>query len=350
MGSIAAGQSLDELLAGVVERRGAEAGLACAARAVGELARAAAQLSEIIARPAADADLGASVGAANADGDAQKRLDVIADQICTDALRRAGVGAFLSEETPGATMLNADGEIAVAIDPLDGSSNIEVNGVIGTIFSILPSLPGAEDPARAFFVAGRQQIAAGFFSYGPQTTLTVSFGEGVHIFALDRDAGRFVLTHASVRIPQGLGEYAINASNHHHWREPVRRFIEHCLAGLTGPHARSFNMRWAGALAFDAYRVFIRGGLFLYPADARAGYEQGRLRLLYEVAPMAFLAEQAGGAATDGERDVLDRVPARLHERCPLVLGPRDGVDLVRRYHLEPELIAQGSAGIVVGA
>lgn len=341
--SIAAGQSLEELLSGIAERRRGEAGVAAATRAVAELARAASELAAMIARPQTDADLGATVGAANADGDAQKTLDVVADRICTEALRRAGVGPFLSEETPDAAMLNAGGEIAVAIDPLDGSSNIEVNGVIGTIFSILPAPYGVDDPAQAFFVPGRGQIAAGFFSYGPQTTLTLSLGEGVHILALDRDAGRFVVVRPDVRIPQGLAEYAINASNHRHWREPVRRFIEHCLAGKSGPHGRNINMRWAGSLAFDAYRVFIRGGLFLYPADARAGYEQGRLRLTYEVAPMAFLAEQAGGGATDGERDVLDRVPARLHERCPLVLGPADAVELVRRYHLEPELIAEAA-------
>lgn len=341
--SARSGASLDSILDSARARRPQLEG---ACRAITQLAGAAAALADLIAQPQ-DAGLGAAVGAANADGDSQKKLDVIADEMCTAALRRAGVGPYLSEEVAEAMMLDPAGTVAVAIDPLDGSSNIDVNGVIGTIFSILPAAPGAADPAAAFMATGRSQIAAGFFSYGPQTTLTLTLGEGVSIFALDRTQGSFVLTRPDVRIPEGFGEYAINASNHRHWRAPVRAFVEHCLAGKEGPHGRNFNMRWAGSLAFDAYRVFVRGGLFLYPADARTGYEQGRLRLLYEASPMAFLAEQAGGAATDGENPILDRRPSRLHERSPLILGPPEAIDLVRRYHLEPALC--GAAGVVGG-
>ena len=329
------GESLEQVLEETTRRRSGEPRLAAAARAILALAEAAARLSALIAKPSPGAALGASVGAANADGDAQKHLDVIAEEICSGALREAGVGPYLSEEQADAGWLNPGGAVAVAIDPLDGSSNIEVNGIVGTIFSVLPAGESGSDPAASFLVSGRSQIAAGFFAYGPQTTLVLSVGEGVALFGLDRAVGRFLLIEPAMRIPEGKGEYAINASNHRHWREPVQRFIEHCLAGEGGPLGRDFNMRWAGALASDAYRVFVRGGLFLYPADARRGYEQGRLRLLYEVSPMAFLAEQAGGAATDGEDPVLDRVPVRLHERAPLVLGPTKLVELVRRYHGE---------------
>jgi fructose-1,6-bisphosphatase I len=325
------GASLATVLEGI---EGAEA--RAAARAVLALGRAAAELSVVIARPSIDGRLGAATGGANIDGDAQRKLDLIAEDLCRGALESAGVGPYLSEETEGPVVLDPAGKIAVAIDPLDGSSNIDVNGVIGTIFSILPAQ--GSDPNAAFVQSGRAQIAAGFFMYGPQTNLVVSLGRGVDVFTLDRDLGEFVLVEPGLKIPQGTAEYAINASNHRHWREAVRNYIDDCLRGADGPHGKTYNMRWAGSLVADGYRIFSRGGIFLYPADGRKGYEQGRLRLLYEASPMAFLAEQAGGAATDGERPILDIVPQRPHERAPLVMGSADKVERVRRYHQDAEL------------
>ena len=307
-----------------------------AARAVLALARAAAELSAVIARPAVEGRLGTTTGGANVDGDAQRKLDLIAEHLCRSALESAGVGPYLSEENDAPVSLDPKGTVAVAIDPLDGSSNIDVNGVIGTIFSVLPAR--GPDPAVSFFQSGRSQIAAGFFMYGPQTTLVLSLGRGVDVFALDRTAGEFVLVEQSLKIPEGTPEYAINASNHRQWREAVRNYIDDCLRGADGPHGKTYNMRWAGSLVADAFRIFSRGGIFLYPADGRKGYDQGRLRLLYEASPIAFLAEQAGGAATDGERPILDIVPHRPHERAPLVMGSADKVERVRRYHQDVEL------------
>jgi fructose-1,6-bisphosphatase I len=325
------GASLASVLEGV---QGAQA--KAAARAVLALARAAAELSAVIARPSIEGRLGAATGGANIDGDAQRKLDLIAEDLCRSALQGAGVGPYLSEETEGPMILDPAGTVAVAIDPLDGSSNIDVNGVIGTIFSILPAQ--GPDAGASFLQNGRAQIAAGFFSYGPQTTLVVSLGEGVDVFTLDRSTGDFVLVERGLKIPEGTPEYAINASNHRQWREAVRNYIDDCLRGAEGPHGETYNMRWAGSLVADAYRIFNRGGIFLYPADARKGYDQGRLRLLYEASPIAFLAEQAGGSATDGERPILDIVPHRPHERAPLVMGSADKVERVRRYHQDLSL------------
>jgi fructose-1,6-bisphosphatase I len=315
-----------------------------AARVILALARAAAELSAVIARPSIEGRLGAATGGANVDGDAQRKLDLIAEDLCRSALQSAGVGPYLSEETEAPLVLDPAGTVAVAIDPLDGSSNIDVNGVIGTIFSVLPAR--GPDAATSFFQSGRAQIAAGFFMYGPQTTLVASIGKGVDVFTLDRSAGEFVRVEQGLRIPEGTPEYAINASNHRHWREAVRNYIDDCLRGADGPHGKTYNMRWAGSLVADGYRIFNRGGIFLYPADGRKGYDQGRLRLLYEASPIAFLAEQAGGAATDGERPILDIVPHRPHERAPLVMGSADKVERVRRYHQDVELTRAEPVGL----
>jgi fructose-1,6-bisphosphatase I len=283
-----------------------------AARVIEALAGAARDLADVIATPATGESLGARLGSDNSDGDQQRKLDLVAEDIFREALRGAGVGPYLSEETEGPLTLDPSGSLAVAIDPLDGSSNIEVNGVIGTIFSILPAPKSAKiDPGLAFTQTGRAQIAAGFFMYGPQTRLVLTMGAGV-------------------------AEYAINASNRRYWREPVRRYIDDCCLGVEGPRGANFNMRWNGSMVADAYRVLTRGGLFLYPADSRRGYEHGRLRLLYEASPVAFLTEQAGGAATDGQNSILDITPSRPHARTPLIFGAADEADILRHHHLVP--------------
>jgi fructose-1,6-bisphosphatase I len=312
------------------DMRGAE-------RVVEALAGAARDLAEVIAAPVTGESLGAKLGSDNSDGDQQRKLDLVAEDICREALRGAGVGPYLSEETEGPLTLDRAGSLAVAIDPLDGSSNIEVNGVIGTIFSILPAPDLAKtDPALAFAQTGRAQIAAGFFMYGPQTRLVLTMGAGVDVYALDRAAGAFLLLESGIRIPSGGAEYAVNASNRRYWREPVRRYIDDCCLGAEGPRGANFNMRWSGSMVADAYRVLTRGGLFLYPADSRRGYELGRLRLLYEASPVAFLTEQAGGAATDGLDSILDIIPERPHARTPVIFGAADEVEILRQNHLVP--------------
>ena len=320
--------SLDAYLSEHVAR---DAGLADVAATIRAIALAAIDVSEICARGALAGDLGAQ-GEQNSDGDVQKALDVMAHDRFTQALRSAPVASVASEEAEDVMVLDADAPLAVAIDPLDGSSNIAVGMVVGTIFGIRPALPGT-DPAASFLTPGTAQVAAGFVVYGPATTFVLSLGDGTRIFTLDRTGQVFRLTHDAIRVAPTANEYAINASNGRHWDAPVRSFIEDCMRGAEGPRDRDFNMRWTAALVADAQRVLIRGGVFLYPGDGRKGYAQGRLRLLYETAPMAFLMEQAGAAATDGQGRILDLVATKIHERSPLVFGSTEEVACVARYY-----------------
>jgi fructose-1,6-bisphosphatase I len=304
---------------------GAGPKFAAAAAAVTALAGAATQISGLIRHPDDTAHLGAVRGTANADGDSQKALDVLADEIIQNALAaQPAVAAYLSEEQDSAIPLHADGTVIVASDPLDGSSNIDTNVSIGTIFSILPVEGGTLQP-------GENQIAAGFFVYGPQTTLLVSFGGPVMALQLGAD-GQFHDMGWDVAISPQTREFAINASNQRHWHDEVSRYIADCLAGVDGPRQANFNMRWVGSLVADAWRIFSRGGIFLYPADRRKGYEAGRLRLVYEANPVAFLVEAAGGRATDGRCRILTLVPDTLHARVPLVFGSAKEVDEFAGY------------------
>jgi len=295
------------------------------AASVRALAGVAVELSATIARPDSTAQLGAVRGSANADGDDQKKLDVLADEMIATALAAVDhVAAYLSEERDAAIQLHDGGDVIVASDPLDGSSNIDTNVSIGTIFSILPASGGSLQP-------GRNQLASGIFVYGPQTTLLVTCGDGVFAFQLGTD-GQFHDMGWQVRMPAETSEFAINASNSRHWAAPVSRYIADCLAGSAGPRQRNFNMRWVGSLVADGWRIFRRGCIFLSPADARNGYDNGRLRLVYEASPMAFLVTQAGGRASDGQQDILDIVPDALHQRVPLVFGSANEVDEFVKY------------------
>jgi len=295
------------------------------AGAVVALAAVAVELSAMIRHAESTAQLGAVRGSANADGDDQKKLDVLADEMIASALADCvGVAAYLSEERDDAVALHDGGDVIVASDPLDGSSNIDTNVSIGTIFSILPAAGGHLQP-------GRNQLASGIFVYGPQTTLLVTFGDGVYAFQLAED-GQFYDMGWQVQIPPKTSEFAINASNSRHWMAPVSRYIADCLAGDAGPRQRNFNMRWVGSLVADGWRIFRRGGIFLYPADSRKGYEAGRLRLVYEASPMAMLVRQAGGRASDGQQDILDITPTSLHQRVPLVFGSASEVDEFINY------------------
>ena len=290
------------------------------AGAVAALATVAVELSTLIRNAESTAQLGSVRGSANADGDAQKKLDVLADEMIVSALADCvGVAAYLSEERDDAVTLHDGGDIIVASDPLDGSTNIDTNVSIGTIFSILPAAGGHLQP-------GRNQLASGIFVYGPQTTLLVTFGDGVYAFQLAED-GLFHNMDWRVQIPPKTSEFSINASNSRHWTAPVSRYINDCLAGVAGPRQRDFNMRWVGSLVADSWRIFRRGGIFLYPADARKGYETVRLRLVYEASPMAMLVNQAVGRASDGQQDILDIIPTSLHQRVPLVFGSANEVD-----------------------
>ena len=277
----------------------------------------------------------------NSDGDLQRNLDVQADAILRRYLGKLPVAALASEEMREPQIGDVSGKICVAIDPLDGSSNIDINMTVGTIFSILPA---PDDLNLAFHQRGTAQLAAGFVTYGPQTSLVLTLGEGVDIFTYDRGASCFRLARRGVQISETSEEFAINASNRRHWDAPVRAFIDECLAGVDGPANRDFNMRWIGSLVAEAYRILTRGGVFLYPSDARPGYGDGRLRLVYEAHPIAFIIEQAGGAASSGHERILDLAAHNLHQRVPLVMGSSHEVRRVEELHCDPLLMASVAA------
>lgn len=294
------------------------------------LAAASAEIARMIAGGSAE-ELSATIGG-NAGGDSQKALDVAANEAVLAALRTAPVAAVASEELDDVMHLDPYGKVAVAIDPLDGSSNIDTNAAIGTIFSILPAHSDSDPDLSAFFAPGRMQLAAGFAIYGPQTMLVFSLGNGTHLAQCDPATGAFHLVHTAIRIPAGCREFAINASNRRFWGPGVRAYIDDCLAGKEGPRGADYNMRWNASVVAEAYRILRRGGVFLYPRDARRGYGEGRLRLIYEASPVAFLMEQAGGAATNGLNPILDLIPNTPHQRTPLVFGDREEVERVAHY------------------
>ncbi len=290
-------------------------------------------IAKIIARGPLGQSLGHEVGE-NSDGDGQKALDVLTDEMFAEGLRTQDVRWYASEEQEEVVELNPKGSLALAIDPLDGSSNIDVNVSIGTIFSIYDAKPEANE---SFLRIANEQLAGGYVIYGPQVGLVVTFGAGTLQYVLDPDAGEFILVNDALTIPDNSNEFAINASNYRHWRKPVRAFIDDCVAGTDGPREENFNMRWVGSLVAEAHRILTRGGIFLYPSDARPGYEDGRLRMTYECAPIAFLIEQAGGKATDGSDPIMKHSVSKLHARTPLIFGSADKVDRVATYHDLPE-------------
>lgn len=294
-------------------------------RAIEALAAAAIDIADLAAHGMLAGITGEARGK-NSDGDVQKDLDLRADRLIRNALRPVAIAAIASEEAETPTVRDASAPISVAVDPLDGSANISTNMAMGTIFSILPTPANVN---AAFHQPGHAQLAAGFVVYGPRTVLVLTLGSGVDVFTLDRAARAFRLTQTQVRIDEGTPEYAINASNARHWEAPVRTYIDDCVAGRDGLRGHDFNMRWIGALVAEAYRILMRGGIFLYPADAREGYGEGRLRLVYEAHPMAFLMEQAGGAASTGRARILDLAARDLHQRVPLIMGSCDKVQRV---------------------
>lgn len=293
------------------------------------IAGAATAVADLLALGPLAGALGAAVDGAHEAGDDQKHLDVLADRLFHDAVAAAPVAHLASEERADVETLSPGAPLAVAIDPLDGSSNIDIDAPVGAIFSVLEA---ASTPEASFLRPGSDQLAAGYFVFGPMTALMLTTGRGVDLFVLDRGAGVFRLARAGVRVPVEAREFAINASNRRHWAPGLQAWFEACLAGRDGPLGADHNTRWVASLVAEAFRIFTRGGVYLYPEDKRRGYEAGRLRLLYEAAPISFLTEQAGGRASDGIARILDRAPATLHERTPFVFGSAAMVEAVERY------------------
>jgi len=276
----------------------------------------------------------------NIQGEMQKKLDLIANEVLIEANEWGGhLAAMASEEMEGIHVVPnryPQGEYLMLFDPLDGSSNIDVNVSIGTIFSVLKKPEGgAGVREHDFLQAGTKQVAAGYCIYGPQTTLVLTVGNGVAMFTLDREEGSFVLTQENMQIPEDTQEFAINMSNMRHWAAPVKRYVDECLAGKTGPRGKDFNMRWIASMVADVHRILTRGGVFLYPWDQREPHKPGKLRLMYEANPMGWIVEQAGGAATNAKQRILDIEPAHLHERVSVVLGSKNEVERITAYHRE---------------
>jgi fructose-1,6-bisphosphatase I len=304
------------------------------------VARAVKAIGATVSRGALAGVLG-EAGTENVQGEAQKKLDVIANEILLQANEWGGhLAAMASEEVETVCQIPFDypkGGYLLLFDPLDGSSNIDVNVTVGTIFSVLRN-PQAKDkdPVEADFLQpGREQVAAGYAAYGPSTQLVLSVGNGVHAFTLDREMGGFLYTHPFMTVPEETREYAINASNARHWEAPVQRYIAELQQGKDGPRGSDFNMRWIASMVADVHRVLTRGGIFMYPLDEKCRSRGGKLRLMYEANPMAMLIEQAGGAASTGRERILDLVPQRLHQRVPVILGSRAEVERLVSYHLD---------------
>ena len=269
----------------------------------------------------------------NVQGEEQKKLDVISNNYLIDALKvHPQVGGLASEELDEFTPAQENGKYLVLFDPLDGSSNIDINMCVGTIFSILPA-KNAVTQAEDFMQAGNQQVAAGYVLYGPSTMLALTVGTGTVFFTFDPETQQFLLTSENIQVAVDTKEYAINSSNQRHWENPVKRYIEELLAGKTGPREKDFNMRWVACMVGDIHRILCRSGIFMYPYDLKDPKKAGRLRLMYEANPMSMLIEQAGGASSTGRIRILDIEPTDLHQRVPVIIGSKNEVDLVTGYH-----------------
>ena len=302
------------------------------------VARACKSISLAVNKGALGGVLGVSEGSSeNIQGEIQKKLDIIANDVLIEANEWGGhLAAMASEEMEGIHVVPnryPQGEYLLLFDPLDGSSNIDVNVSIGTIFSVLKKPEGAGVSEQDFLQAGCKQVAAGYCIYGPQTTLVLTVGDGVSMFTLDREQGSFVLTQRNIQIPEDTKEFAINMSNMRHWDEPVKRYIDECLQGKEGPRGKDFNMRWIASMVADVHRILTRGGVFMYPWDKREPEKAGKLRLMYEANPMGWIVEQAGGAASTGRERILDVQPTKLHQRVSVVLGSKNEVERVAGYH-----------------
>ena len=324
----------------LVEQQRAEGHIPSELRLLLEVvARACKSISQAVNKGALGDVLG-TAGSENVQGEVQKKLDIIANDVLIEANEWGGhLAAMASEEMDTIHVVPnryPQGEYLLMFDPLDGSSNIDVNVSIGTIFSVLKKTDASKGVSEDDFLqAGMHQVAAGYCVYGPQTTLVLTVGDGVAMFTLDREQGSFVLTQENVRIPADTKEFTINMSNMRHWDEPVKRYIDECLQGEEGPRGKNFNMRWIASMVADVHRIMTRGGVFMYPWDKREPNKPGKLRLMYEANPMSWLVEQAGGTATNGRQRILEIQPTQLHERVSVILGSKNEVDRVTSYHLK---------------
>ena len=280
-----------------------------------------------------------SADSENVQGEVQKKLDIITNDIMVNGLNWTGhLAGMASEEVDDIIEIPENypkGKYLALFDPLDGSSNIDVNLAVGTIFSILHCPEGIKPTVEDFLLKGVEQVCAGFVLYGPSTMMVLTTGHGVNGFTLDQDIGEFILTHPNMRIPEETSEFAINMSNQRFWEPPVQRYIDECLQGKDGPRGKNFNMRWIASLVAEVYRILTRGGVFLYPSDLRDSSKPGRLRLMYEANPMAFIMEQAGGACSTGYERILEIKPTHIHQRVPLILGSKNEVERIVTYHQE---------------
>jgi len=303
-----------------------------------QVAKSCDSISQAVNRGALDNILG-SAGSGNIQGETQQKLDILSNDILLDDNVSSGLLAGMaSEEMDTIYPIPNDmpkGKYLLLFDPLDGSSNIDVNVSIGTIFSILETTQSDSVTEQDFLKPGNMQVAAGYALYGPQTILTLTTGSGVHMFTLDPNNRQFILTRSNVLIPEDTKEFAINMSNLRHWDTPVKRYIDECIAGKEGPRNKDFNMRWIASMVADVHRVLTRGGIFMYPWDKRDPNKPGKLRLLYEANPMSFLVEQAGGLSINGPESISTIQPNHLHERVSVILGSKNEVALVQEYHLQ---------------
>lgn len=316
---------------------------------VEDMARACKVISDIVDHGDLRGEVLAGLGTLNVQGETQKRLDLIANDVVIRSNDWTGrLAGMASEELEEVHSVREDaprGDYLLLFDPLDGSSNIDVNASIGTIFSVLPRRSDASIPDTSEFLQpGRNQAAAGYAVYGPSTIFVLTLGTGTHVFTLDRNLGEFVLTRRGVTVPPSADEFAVNIAHSRFWETPVRRYIDECIQGEDGPRGKDFTMRWIGAMVADCHRVVSRGGVFLHPRDVRDEDNPAKLRLLYEVSPLALIIEQAGGAASTGPERVLDVEPRALHERLPLIAGARDEVERIIAYHRDADADAALSA------
>ncbi len=324
----------------LVEERRAGHGSTDLTQLLEVVARACKRISVATGKGALGGILG-EAGTGNIQGEAQKKLDVLSNEILLNANAWGGhLAACASEEMEHPQQIPdayPKGGYLLLFDPLDGSSNIDVNIAVGTIFSVLrrPEESGDRVDTREFLQPGSDQVAAGYVVYGPSTLLVLTLGHGTHVFTLDREIGSFILSRRDVQIPAETSEFAINMSNQRFWEKPMQDYVADLLRGKEGPRGRDFNMRWVASMVADVHRIITRGGLFTYPMDSKVKAKGGKLRLMYEANPMAFIIEQAGGAASTGRQRIMDVQPQGLHQRVPVVLGSRDEVAEVERYHAD---------------
>lgn len=314
------------------------------AQTVATIANTGITISELL-KMGALADILGEAGNQNIQGEEQKKLDVIANELLLNALTASShCAGVASEELDHATPAHANGSLLVLFDPLDGSSNIDINMSVGTIFSILPHHNQGQTPSDDDFLQkGTEQLSAGYLLYGTSTMLALTFGQGVAMFSLNPKTNQFILIKHNVQISPDTKEYAINASNYRYWLPPMQRYVDEFIDGKTGVRGKDFNMRWIAAMVGDVHRILCRGGVFSYPFDTKIAGKAGKLRLMYEANPMSLLIEQAGGMATDGVNRILDIAPEQIHQRVPVVLGAKNEVAYVKKLHTTAGILADGT-------